>query len=139
MIVKSGDSIATKWKTRAQAAAPDYTAGVSNPAVQWAGPTADAASNWGQGVQDAVTNKRFESGVAKAGDAKWRAGATQKGSQRYGQGVAASGNNYQTGFEPFRAALASASLPARFPKGNPGNQQRSNAVAVLLRNVKLGK
>lgn len=139
MNVKSATSASAKWATRAQAATPDYTAGVQNTAVQWAGPTAAAAPNWAQGVQDAATNGRFASGVSAAGDATWRAGAAGKGSQRYGQGVAGATSKYQTNVAPFLAVLQNMTLPPRFPKGSPSNAARSQAVATALRAAKVGK
>lgn len=139
MNIKSGDAIAKKWSARANAAAPDYTTGVQNPAVQWAAPTAEAADTWAQGVQQAVADKRFQSGVANAGDNAWRAGAVNKGSQRYGQGVQGATAKFQSGFEKFRTALAGFTLPKKFPRGDPSNNLRSTAVQTLLRNVKLGK
>lgn len=139
MNVKSASSASAKWANRAQAATPDYTAGVQNPQVQWAGPTAGAATTWAQGVQDAATNGRFATGVTNAGDSAWRTGAAGKGSQRYGQGVAGATNKYQTNVAPFLAVLQGLQLPQRFPKGSPSNAARSQAVATALRAAKVGK
>lgn len=139
MKVKALDQIAAKWSQRAQAAGPAYAAGVQAPKVSWSAATSNAKDSWASGVQAAATNGRFAAGVTKAGDAKWQAGATGKGVQRYPQGVAGAQSNYQQGFQRFAAALAAANLPNRMPKGDPANQQRSNMVATLLHNVKMGK
>src|SRR5271166_2779602 len=86
--VKDIGTIAAKWSQRAQAAGPDYTAGVKAPSTDWATATSASAQSWSQGVQQAVTDGRFSSGVTKAGTAKWQAGAVNKGAARYPQGVA---------------------------------------------------
>jgi len=139
--VKPLDMIAQKWSQRASQAGQAYTQGVSNPRTPWAAATQQAASNWAQGVQLAVTNGRFASGVAKAGDARWSAGATGKGATRYPQGVTGpiAIGNFSTGFTKSREVLQALQLPPRFPKGDPQNALRSQAVATALRNAKLGK
>lgn len=139
MNVKSADAISKKWQARAAAAAPDYTTGVQSTQTSWAEATANASDNWAQGVQQAVADKRFQTGVQATGDAGWRAGAVNKGSQRYAQGVNGAAPKFQQGFEKFRQALAAFPLPKKFPKGDPQNNLRSTAVQTLLRNVKLGK
>lgn len=139
MNIKSGDTIAKKWAARAAAAAPDYTSGVQNTQTSWAEATSNAADTWATGVQQAVANQTFQKGVTNAGDAAWKQGAVNKGSQRYAQGVNGAGPKFQSGFEKFRTALAGFQLPKRFTKGDPQNNLRSTAVQTLLRNVKLGK
>ena len=139
MKVKDQSASAAKWASRAAAAGPAYTAGVQSPKAPWAASTAAAAPNWAAGVQTAVTNGRFAAGVNKAGDAKWQSNAVTKGSQRFTQGVQGAAPNYQTGFAPYMAALSGATLPPRFPKGDPGNANRSAFVATLLHNKKMGK
>lgn len=139
MKVKPLDQIASKWASRAAGAGQAYTQGVQNPKNSWATQTANAANNWANGVQAAVTDGRFAKGVQAAGDQKWSMGATTKGATRYPDGVRNAQPFYQQGFSKFATALTNFSLPARFPKGSPQNMDRSSAVATLLRNVKLGK
>lgn len=139
MNIKPQDAIAKKWAARAGAAQADYTSGVQSTQKSWATNTANAAQNWADGVSAAVADGRFAKGVNNAGDAAWKAGAVNKGSQRYSQGVQGATTKYTQGFSASYQALAAATLPAKFPRGNPNNTQRVTFVNTLLRNVKLGK
>ena len=139
MKVKPLDQITQKWSQRAQAAGQAYSDGVKNPRNSWSTQTAQAADNWSSGVQAAVADGRFEKGVTAAGDTAWAQGAINKGVTRYGPGVAAATGKFSSGFSKMVTALTNATLPKKFPKGDPNNMLRSAAVATLLRNVKLGK
>jgi len=130
-------TISAKWSTRAQAAGPDYTAGVKAPRNDWAQNTTAAASAWQQGVSDAMSNGRFARGVSAAGTAKWQNGAINKGATRYPQGVAGGQTAYSNGFAPYLQVIASLNLPARGPRGSASNGQRSQAVADALHQKKV--
>jgi hypothetical protein len=138
MRVKPLASIADKWSTRAQAAGQAYKDGVS-ASTDWATNTAQSAGNWATGVQQAASDGRFEKGVNAAGNATWQSGAINKGAGRYGPGVGLAKDKFSSGFSKFAQALTNATLPARFPKGDPQNVNRVQTVVTLLRNVKLGK
>lgn len=135
--VKDAASSAAKFVSRAQTAAPDYAKGVQGAGQTWATNTANSQDTWAQGVQAAVQNGRFQKGVAKAGPTKYETNAAGKGAQRYGPGVAAAGPAWQQGTQPFLDTIASLTLPARRPKGDPGNFARSQAVADALRKKKV--
>lgn len=137
MKVKDAASVTSKWSQRAQAAGQAYTDGVKNPRNDWATATAGASDNWGQGVQAAVSDGRFSKGVQAAGTQAWASGAVNKGATRYGPGVAASTNKFQTGVSKFLQVLQGVTLPPRGPKGSPQNLQRTAAVATALRTAKL--
>jgi hypothetical protein len=141
MFVKPVDQITSKWSQRAGQAGQAYTAGVAAPRRPWQASTVAAAPNWASGVQAAVTNGRFASGVSKAGDSKWQAGASGKGAQRYPQGVGTqqAQQNFTSGFSPYASVLQSLTLAPRMPKGDPANNLRAAAVALALHNKKLGK
>lgn len=135
--VKPIAQIASKWSSRAQAAAPDYKAGVSSTQKDWAGLTAASAESWAGGVTQAVADGRFGKGVTQAGTAKWKSASESKGAQRYGPGVASAQSAYQTGFQPFADVLSSLTLPARGPKGSPQNYQLVQAVGTALHQKKI--
>lgn len=141
MHVKPLDQITAKWSQRASQAGPAYQTGVQNPKVSWQAATTAAANSWATGVQNAVTNGRFSKGVSAAGDSKWSAGATGKGVTRYPQGVQAPAaqQNFSNGFAKSAQVLQGLTLPPKFAKGDPQNQQRSIAVQVALHNAKVGK
>lgn len=134
---KDISTIASKWSTRAQAAGPDYTAGVKNTQADWAGATAAAADSWGAGVSAAVSDGRFAKGVTAAGTQKWQSAAGTKGAQRYPQGVAGAQSAYNTGFAPFLAVIQQTNLPPRAPRGSPNNIQRVSAIAAALHQKKI--
>lgn len=131
-------TIATKWSARAQAAGPDYTAGVKTTQKDWAALTSAAADSWGAGVSQAVSDGRFAKRVVAAGSDKWRTNASTKGAQRYPSGVASGGPAYSAGFAPYLAVIQNVQLPARSPAGSPNNIQRVTAITSALRAKKIG-
>lgn len=135
---KDINTIAAKWSTRAQAAGPDYTAGVKTTTKDWAALTAAAAPNWAAGVAQASSDGRFARNVVAAGTGKWQAAAAGKGAQRYPTGVAAGGPAYNAGFTPFLQVIQNVNLPPRSPRGSPNNIQRVSAIADALHAKKLG-
>ena len=134
---KSIDQIAKKWSDRAQAAAPDYTAGVEGTQKDWASNTANASQAWQTGVSQAAARGGFTKGVRAAGTEKWRANASSKGSQRYGPGVSVAQPDFQSGFSPYLSTIQSLTLPARQAKGSPSNYSRSQAVGTALHSKKV--
>jgi len=100
-----------KWKRNTQNAGPDYAAGAANPRRSWQQATVAAAQAYAQGVQTAIANGTFAKGAQKAGDGKWQARVQGVGVQRFGAGVAASGDAYDQGFAPYAQVLASLVLP----------------------------
>lgn len=131
-------TIASKWSARAQAAGPDYSAGVKSTTKDWAGLTAAAADNFSAGVTQAVADGRFQKGVTAAGTDKWRNAATGKGAQRYPTGVASGQPAFSNGFAPFLQVIQNVNLPPRSPRGSPNNIQRVSAITSALHQKKVG-
>jgi hypothetical protein len=136
--VKDAATVAKKWATRAGAAGADYAAGVNGTTKDWAADTAGAAPAWAAGVQTAAANGSFAKGVNAAGTAKWKAKASNVGAARYPQGVAAATQYYQNGITSVLQVLSGITLPARGPKGDPGNLNRVQIVTTALRKMKTG-
>ncbi len=134
--IKGLSQASDKWSRRASVAGPDYSSGVQNPRTPWAAAAAAGADNWRQGVTAAASGGRFQAGVRKAGDSKWQQAAVAKGPSRFAEGVALAKPDWETGFQPYHAAIGSLALPARGPVGSPANLARVGAVANLLRQVK---
>lgn len=126
-----------KWARRAGSAGQEYAEGVANPRVSWAQATTAAAAAQAAGVQQAITEKRFEKGVARAGDETWKKGAMTKGPGRFAEGVAGAEAAYAAGVAPYTAAIESLKLPPRGPKGDPRNLERVKVVAMKMREVKV--
>ncbi|MEM3092175.1 MAG: hypothetical protein QXW26_04695 [Candidatus Nitrosocaldus sp.] len=132
------DQIVAKWQNRASAAAPDYESGVRSPLSDWATNAAAAEANYTQGVQQAIAQKRFSSGVKKAGTSKWQEKSIAKGTARFSQGISVSVNDYNQGFAQVHSTIARLSLPARGAKGDPRNLERVRVIADALRKLKTG-
>jgi len=130
-------SIGNKWKKNAGGAAESYSAGVKDPKKDWADNTAAAEKNYESGVTAAIGRKAFGKGVKKTGTDGWQAGAIDKGTVRFPQGVAASGDNYAEGFSPYHAVIKSLALPARGPKGSDSNYDRVKKVGQALHAKKI--
>ena len=130
--IKSMDKVAKKWATVTPQRVGDYEDGVRNPRTSWKNATLAATKNFEAGIQAAISEKRFEAGVSKAGDSKWQRGALEKGTVRWGPGVQGAEQDYANGFAPIHAAIASATLPGRFPAGDPRNIERSRVMASII-------
>jgi hypothetical protein len=126
-----------KWARKAAVSQQDYAEGVASPRAPWAASAMAAAGSWATGVQAAISGKRFEKGVQKAGDAAWSEGATKKGVARFAEGVAQSTGKYEQGIARYLQVIQSTTLPPRGPKGSAQNYQRSQAMGQALHNAKL--
>ncbi len=124
--------IAAKFVKRAQAAAPEYEAGVKAPKKDWATETKAAEGSYTQGVTEAIGRGAFGKGVAEAGTGKWQEKAVKLGPQRFSQGVAGAGGDYAKGFGPVAEALSRVVLPAKGPRGAAQNIERVRAVDDAL-------
>jgi len=130
-------AIAEKYGRVTPARAADFEAGVKAPMEDWAAKTSAAESNYAEGVQTAIGNKSFGKGVAKAGTAKWQRKTIEIGVGRWGTGVRAGQPDYQAGFDPYQKVIQATTLPPRYPKGDPRNIDRVNAMAKALHDAKV--
>jgi len=126
--IKSIDDIARKWAEVTPMRSADYAEGIANPRRSWATATKSAEGAWGAGVQRAVTNKTFSSGVARAGDEKWQRKASTLGVARWGPGVSEAKGEYAAGFAPYVAAIGACVLPPRYARRDPRNMARVKAI-----------
>jgi len=137
MKVKSLTDTVEKWAKRAADAGPDYEKGVKDSSVDWAGPTAAAATAYADGVSAAVSDGRFARKVSEAGTTKWRNKAQTSGVARFAGGVRDSKSDYQKGMTPVLATLSSLTLPPRFKRGDTRNNDRVNTITVALHEAKI--
>ena len=135
---KSASKAALKWKERTAVATQDYKDGVMNPRTSWQDATANAESTWISGVQEASSKGRFKSGVNKAGNQKWQDGAVTKGADRYAPGVALAEQDYERAMGDVISTIESVRLPQRYPKGDPRNLKRVEAISSALHKKKTG-
>lgn len=128
---------AKRWKDRASMSREAYQTGIQSPRQDWATATKAAKASWQQGIQDAIANGRFEKGITKAGSAKQQARALLVGADRFVEGVGVAEEAYSQGVAPYLQVLENIVLPPRFPKGDPRNLKRVEAVTKALRDKKL--
>ena len=137
--VKSMADTKEKWIRKVGQAGPDYTKGVSDPSVDWEGPTKQAESNYEEGVTQGIADKRFGRGVSEAGNEKWRRKTVEVGPTRWAQGVGAAGSDYEKGMNPVLSALGAITYPARYPSGDPRNLERVRVENETLHRLKSGR
>jgi hypothetical protein len=129
---------ADKFERRAGQAGQDYESGVSSVSdSEQQQATLDAADNWEQGVQDAISEGRFSSGVNNP-NKSWQTAALETGSTRFTQGASNAGDTWTSGFQDFADTLESLSLQPRGARGSEANFQRSRAVGEALHNERQG-
>jgi hypothetical protein len=138
-IVPATGAVAAKWARRAASAAGEYEEGIRSTGKSWAGAAKAAERNYQQGVTAAATAGRFGKGVERAGDAKWKKNATEKGPARFSQGVGVAQPEYASGVGPYLEAIGRVDLPPRGPAGSEGNYSRVAAIGKALRQLKQGR
>jgi hypothetical protein len=134
-IVPSVGKVAAKWARRAGSAGQEYTEGVQTTSRSWAAAAAAGEKNYVAGVTAAASAGRFGKGVNRAGDAKWKKGASEKGPARYSQGVAVAEQDYAAQVGPYLEAIGRVNLPERGPTGSEGNYGRVAAIGKALRQL----
>ena len=126
--IRSIEKIAKKWATVTPGRSEDYRSGIESPRRDWETATAAAEDSYQAGVTAAIAEKRFGKGVRAAGTDKWQRGALEKGTMRWGPGVAMAESAYATGFGPIRDAIERVTLPPRFARRDPRNLNRVKAI-----------
>jgi hypothetical protein len=125
---------AEKFQRRASQAGQDFQDGVSEVSdSDQANATLEAADNWTQGVQDAISEGRFQSGVQDS-TKSWQEETLEVGASRFTQGASQAGDTWRAEFQEYADTLESLSLQPRGPRGSEANFQRSRAVGEALNN-----
>jgi hypothetical protein len=122
----------TKWADRARVASAEFAANAESAAADWAKNTQAAADNYGAAISAAGIKERFRRGVSRAGAEKFARKVRDVGADRFAPGVSAATTDYTAGAEPYYATLASITLPARKPRGDPGNLSRVDTIMKTL-------
>lgn len=130
--VKSAAEIAAKYVRVASTRQADYESGVRDTDVDWETATAASREAYEQGVQEAIARGAFSSGVAKAGNQKWREKSTKVGAGRWGPGVREAEADMAAGIAPFLEVIERTVLPPRGPRGDPRNLERAAVMAKAL-------
>lgn len=136
--MKSASESSQKFVERAGAASGDYVQGAQSTTKDQAAAAIAGKANWAAGIQAAITAGRYEKGLTASGKQGWLRGVTEKGANRFAEGVASGASKYATNSGKYDSARgAAASLP-RGPKGSEANFARSKAVGQALRKQKVG-
>lgn len=135
---KSASEVAQKYVERAGAASGDYVEGAQSTTKDQAAAAIAAKGNYAAGVQAAITAGRYEKGLQKSGKSGWLRGVTEKGANRFAEGVASGAGNYATESGKYDGARSAANSLPRGPKGSEANFARSKAVGQALRKQKVG-
>jgi hypothetical protein len=126
-----------RWKSRASIAGDAYIDGVKAPRQDWEQATKAAEETYNAAVQQAIQRKSFGKGVAKAGSQKHRDRCISVGASRFTEGVSLAEDAYKKGVEPYLQVIENVSLPPRYPKGDPRNLKRVEAITKALHDKKV--
>jgi len=135
MKVPSAQEIAKRFVTYAPGRAGRYADGVANPDEDWEKNTADAESNYEEGIKKAITRKAFGKGVHKCGTAKQKA-QTLKNLPRWAEGIEGAESEMAAAMTPVVAVMEGITLPKKYPKGDPRNYERNKIIGTTLRKAK---
>jgi len=130
--VTSAGKAAERWSRRAAGASGDYADGVASTPRSWAAASTAAAASYKAGVTAAAGAGRYEKGIAKSGDAKWKRKTQAVGPGRYSEGVAAAQGDYGAAIGPVLDVIGRTDLPPRGPIGAMGNAQRMIVLSAAL-------
>lgn len=134
--VRSAAESAAKFVKRAAAASEDYKSGVSNAGPRWQAGAAASEPAYEEGVQAAISEKRFRRGIEKAGPQKYQDNAVKLGPERFRQGVANAESAYNRGVQPFVTAMAGATLSPRGARTSGANLRRVQEQNDLMRKTR---
>ena len=130
--IASASEIAAKWAEVTPGRQKYYESATPAAASDWERETKAAAATFQAAVTAGDIGRRFSGGVTRAGAAKFARKVTAVGVARFGPGVREAQSDMSAGFEPFIATISSVSLPARGPRGDPGNLERVRVIAAAL-------
>lgn len=135
--VKDATMSAQKYVTNTAAAVNAYKAGVQSPKQSQSAAAIAAIPTWQQAVSSPQAAAAMKSGLTKASDAAWVAGALNKGAARYPEGTRIAAPKWQQNVQPYLQTIASFNLPPKGIKGAAQNWQRSQALGQQLHNQKV--
>lgn len=130
--MKNASASAEKYATRASAASGDYVDGARTTTKDQAQAAIAAAEIHKAATLAALNEGRYAKGLQKSGKQKWLNGVTNKGGNRYGEGVSQAAPTYATESARFDGARGAAGSLPRGIKGSPQNLQRVTAVVNAL-------
>lgn len=137
--MKTASQSSSKYVERAGAASGDYVSGAQGTSKDQSAAAIAAAPNYVAGIQAAITRGAYAKGLQASGKAGWLKGVTEKGANRFAEGVASGASKYATNSGKYDGARGAANSLPRGPKGSEQNFARAKAVGQALRAAKVGK
>ena len=137
--VKSVEKTVNKWKDVTPGRASYYEEEASVAGSEWEKNTKAAEGTYKTAVAAANIGKRFSGGVSRVGGAKYERKVKDVGVSRFGPGIEAAEEDYRTGVEWVLAKIATIDLPARRPRGDPGNKARVGKIMDELHKARLAR
>lgn len=136
--MKSAQSVAEKFVTRAGNASGDYVAGSQATTKDQSAAAIAAKGIYQQALTASFARGAFEKGLQKSGKAGWMNGISSKGAERFAPGVAASAGKYAQESGKYDGARGAAASMPRGLKGSATNLARVSTVVAALRLAKTG-
>jgi len=130
--VKSVADVAAKYAEVTPGPQKYYEANASVAGVNWQAGTQAASKSFQQAITSGDMEKKFLGGIKRAGAEKYNRKVKDVGVARYGPGVQAAQTDYANGVSPYLDEISKLTLPARAPRGDVSNLQRSAVVAKAL-------
>jgi len=130
--IRSIDASTEKWTDNAGRAAERFATGAEAAAEEWAKNTGAAADTYGSAISAPGIKDRFRRGVSRAGAQKFARKIRDVARDRFAPGVSFATVDYKAGAEPYFATIASLTLDARKPRGDPANYRRVEQVGKAL-------
>ena len=109
--VKSRATIEANYRNSSSIAATRYRESISG--VQWNQAAKDGQALYVQRMQDPEILSRREKGINKVSDSDFQKALLEKGAPVIGGRMSAAAGKMASGFDPYRTALESLTLPAR--------------------------
>jgi len=137
IIVPAVEDIAKKYVDVTPARAAYYEKEAPKAADRWFEHAVAAAAQYKAAVTAPNIEKMFAGGIKRVGAAKFKRKVEAVGIARYGPGVSAAEADFREGIAPYIEELARIDLPARKPRGDPGNLERVRVIFDALHKKRL--
>ena len=135
--IKGAAEIAAKWARVTPQRQSDYEAGASNAGAKQNANAIAAAKAFTSAVTAGNIGQLYAGGLRRAGADKYNRKVKEVGVSRFGPGVMAAQADMQNGMAPMVEAIAAVTPPARAPRGDVSNQQRSVVYQVAINKKRL--
>lgn len=136
--MKSAQSVVQKFIERAGAASGDYVKGAQDTTKDQSARAIASKANYQAGLTASFARGSYEKGLSKSGKAGWLKGITEKGVNRFGEGVSVSGAKYAQNSGKYDSARGVSDSMPRGLKGSVTNLAKVTAVVNALRQAKAG-